>query len=487
MLMSSELKNKPQVDSSLSLDSVPPPSQVGQMTDFFDAFISYGRIDSKAFATKLYNCLTQQGYQIWFDQNDIPLAVDFQEQINEGLAKCHNFLFIISPHSVNSPYCAKEIELAIKYSKRIIPLLHVEEITQETWQQRNPNQTNKDWEIYQSEGRHSSFVNMPPSISKINWVYGREGYNGEDLEVSIEKLKSIFKRDWEYVYEHTYFLDKALTWERHHKQTRSLLIGPERLQAEEWLKVKFKEETPPCEPSILHCEFICESDKNAKNSMSQVFLCYAESDRQIMEKIRQKLMREGLTVWTNKTDIKTGTEFEEEIKQGIEKSDNLVYLLSSNAIQSKYCQFEFEHGLANNKRIIPVLIEAMDWQQVPPNLLALQFIDLTEYQKEEKYHRSLDKLINTLNQDAHYYEKHTILLAKSLKWQRQKHNPSLLLRGYNLHQAEAWLKVAKQRSQHQPTPLQIEFITASLQQTHTESVDVFISYSRTDSDFAQFL
>jgi transposase len=69
------------------------------MDSFFDAFISYGRADSKAFATKLHTRLVEQGLRVWFDQNDIPLGVDFQEQIYDGIEKSHNFLFIIAPHS----------------------------------------------------------------------------------------------------------------------------------------------------------------------------------------------------------------------------------------------------------------------------------------------------------------------------------------------------------------------------------------------------
>ncbi|NEQ41804.1 MAG: toll/interleukin-1 receptor domain-containing protein, partial [Okeania sp. SIO3I5] len=98
------------------------------MSEYYNAFISYGRADSKFFATKLYEKLTENGLKIWFDQNDIPLGVDFQNQIDDGITKADNFLFIIAPHSVNSPYCLKEINHAIKYNKRIIPLLHVEQI-----------------------------------------------------------------------------------------------------------------------------------------------------------------------------------------------------------------------------------------------------------------------------------------------------------------------------------------------------------------------
>src|SRR5919199_2892477 len=181
------------------------------MNNLFDAFISYGRADSLAFGRKLYERLLKVGFKIWFDQNDIPLGVDFQNQIDDGIEKAHNFLFIIAPHSVNSPYCRKEIELAIKLNKRIIPLLHVEKISQEIWQQRNPLGTHEDWEAYQAKGLHESYQNMHPAIGKINWVYFREGM--DDFEKSLAGLLDIVERQKTYVYQHTYFLDKALEWQ----------------------------------------------------------------------------------------------------------------------------------------------------------------------------------------------------------------------------------------------------------------------------------
>jgi len=69
--------------------------------EFDDVFISYGRRHSKSFATKLHDTLISEHYAVWFDQNDIPLGVDFQEQINEGISRAHNFVFIISPHEVH--------------------------------------------------------------------------------------------------------------------------------------------------------------------------------------------------------------------------------------------------------------------------------------------------------------------------------------------------------------------------------------------------
>ena len=41
------------------------------MTIFQDAFISYGRADSKAFATQLNQRLIAEGLTVWFDFKDI--------------------------------------------------------------------------------------------------------------------------------------------------------------------------------------------------------------------------------------------------------------------------------------------------------------------------------------------------------------------------------------------------------------------------------
>ncbi|NER95013.1 MAG: TIR domain-containing protein [Symploca sp. SIO1B1] len=451
----------------------------------FDAFISYGRADSKAFASKLQACLAEQGFQVWFDFNDIPLGVDFQHQIDDGIEKARHFLFVIAPHSINSPYCRKEIELAIKCHKRIIPLLHVEQISQGTWQQRNPHGTVEDWEAYQAKGLHSSFPNMHPTIGKINWVYFREGI--DNFDKSLADLIKLLSSHTDYVEQHTRFLVKALEWERQQKQTRYLLTGEQRQQATSWLKIGFKDEQPPCTPSDLHCEYITECIKNGNNLMTQVFLSYSDQDREIMEKIRNSLRRESITVWTNLTDIQTGEAFGEAINRGIEQADNLVYLLSPESINSTYCQQELDLALSLNKRIIPLLVKETELNTIPKALRDLQYIDLTDNVKEEDYRLDESQLLKILQEDEAYYNEHKILLTKALKWKQQHENPSILLRGYNLRSAQTWLKVAQKRKQHLPTSLQEEFIAESLRQPPLESLDVFISYSRADSDLARKL
>ena len=456
------------------------------MTALQDIFISYGRADSKEFAKYLNDRLTALGYSVWFDFESIPQSVDYQKQIDEGIAKADNFVFIISPHATNSPYCRKEIERAIALDKRLVPIMHIEKISRETWQSRYPEQTEDDWATYCASGQHSCFTYMHPKIERINWNQ-LDFSDPKNFESAFHALVQVVEQDRDYVRQHTELLSKALDWERRQRQTQYLLIGGVRQQAEAWLKTDFKDRQPPCIPTVLHCEFITDSIKNANNLMTQVFLCHAEQDRAIAKKVQHTLMRAGITTWTHHDDIAFGSDFQAAMIRGMEEADNAIFLISPHSLKSLYCQQELKHALSLHKRIIPLLVSEVDLQQIPSALQTLQYINLADNLSEANYYQDASDLLRILHQDAAYYNEHKILLTKALKWQRQQQNPCILLRGYELQHALAWLKLAKQHPSHSPVPLQIDFIEKSEQQPSGLSLDVFISYSRSDSDFARKL
>lgn len=451
-----------------------------------DIFISYGRRDSKQFARHLYKCLKKRGYSVWFDFEDIPAAADFQKQIDEAIPKADYFLFIISPHSSKSPYCRKEIERAVALNKRIVPIMHVDQITRQVWQSRNPNGTDDEWATYQAIGEDSCFTYMHPEIRKLNW----NQLNFKDLkhfEQPFQTLIDLLAQERPYAHQHTDLLLKALDWERNQKRTQYLLIGEDRQKAEVWIKKSFKDPSYPCIPTNLHCEFITESIKNANNLMTQVFLCHSRQDQGIAKQIQLMFMRSGITTWTHYNDIQFGTDFEKALLQGIEESDNVVFLMSPHSLQSQYCGQELNYALSLNKRIIPIRVGTINFNQIPSSLTNLQYISLIDTPTEVHYHQIASDLLRILQQDVVYHYKHKVLLTKALKWEGQKRNPCMLLQGYELQNAEAWLKLAKQYPNYGPTPLQEEFIRESTLQPAGASLDVFISYSQADSDFTRKL
>ncbi|MEM9483010.1 MAG: toll/interleukin-1 receptor domain-containing protein, partial [Cyanobacteria bacterium P01_F01_bin.116] len=443
-----------------------------------DIFISYGRADSRLFARQVKDRLVEAGLDVWFDFDDIPLGVDYQNQINDGIEKADNFLFIISPHSVNSPYCAKEIELALACNKRIIPLLHVEEISYETWQQCTPDASEFGWQALKEKGAHSSFQNMHPEISKINWVYFRDGI--DDFEAGIAGLKTILERQQPYVHHHTQLLVQALDWQRCQRQPKALISGEPLVEAKGWLETRFKDEQPPCIPTDLHCEFITESLKAASDQMTQIFISYSEEDMDIQERVRKRLIREGFTVWVNTVDIPTATDFQLAINRGIEKADNVVLLLSPSSLTSQYCQQELAYARRYHKRIIPLLVQSMDVARLPDDLRMVQFIDFSSLASEIHFARAMDELIRTLGDSADYVDLHKRFLVRALAWERQGRDRKFLLRSEDFSSAQTWLS---ESGPIEPTDLHRAFIQAS--QGVNQFYDAFISYGRVDSkDFA---
>ena len=269
-----------------------------------NVFISYGRAESKHFAARLHDNLKEKGLNVWFDQNDIPLGVDFQDQIDEGIETADNFIFVIAPHALKSEYCLKEILLALKRNKRIIPILHIEPTEKEVW------------------------AKMHPAIGKINWIYMREQFDAkkeqadfeaiDDFEAGFEGLFTLINQHKDFVRQHTEILIKALEWQHKQKSPTLLLQGEERQAAEAWLNKEFKGSLPPCSASTLHTAFICESKKKAEGGLTDLFISYHEPQKAQVEDIRQALMRHAVTNWVDYVDIKTGVQYREAVEEGIE-------------------------------------------------------------------------------------------------------------------------------------------------------------------------
>lgn len=192
----------------------------------YDFFISYGRKHSSSLASKLNHSFIKEGKTVWMDKFCIPTGVDFQMSINDGITKSDNFIYIISPHSVQSDYCTKELEVALKYGKRIIPLLHVMEPGLEEL--------------------------MHPEIQKLNWF----PFDSErKFQHGFGELLKTTSTDPGYLETNTKWLQKAVEWESHERNRDFLLGETETILAEDWFNDAIeKEKSPP--PSELNGEFI---------------------------------------------------------------------------------------------------------------------------------------------------------------------------------------------------------------------------------------
>ena len=195
----------------------------------YDFFISYGRKHSSSLASKLNHAFIKEGKTVWMDKFCIPTGVDFQMSINDGITKSDNFIYIISPHSVQSEYCTKELEVALKYGKRIIPLLHVMEPGLEEL--------------------------MHPEIQKLNWF----PFDSErKFQHGFGELIKTTSTDPGYLETNTKWLQKAVEWDSQIKNKDFLLGETETILAQAWFDDAIeKVKSPP--PSELNGEFILAS------------------------------------------------------------------------------------------------------------------------------------------------------------------------------------------------------------------------------------
>jgi hypothetical protein len=82
-------------------------------------FISYARAD-KVYCQTLADILDV--HEVWFDFR-LSASQQWWQQILKRLDWSEGLLYLITPNSIESPYCRRELEIALSLHKPIIPIL----------------------------------------------------------------------------------------------------------------------------------------------------------------------------------------------------------------------------------------------------------------------------------------------------------------------------------------------------------------------------
>src|SRR5215468_10822872 len=87
-----------------------------------DLFISYSRKD-KDFVQRLDESLKSRGREAWVDWEDIRPTEDFMQAIHGAIEGVDTFVFVLTPDSVASVVCGREIAHAVAHNKRMVPIV----------------------------------------------------------------------------------------------------------------------------------------------------------------------------------------------------------------------------------------------------------------------------------------------------------------------------------------------------------------------------
>ena len=188
-----------------------------------DVFISYSRRDKK-FVHILHDALENSAKKTWVDWEDILPTSEWWQEIEKAIAGSDTFIFVISPASIASEYCNKEVEYAFNLHKRILPIVRqdVTDITQ-----------------------------VQAALSRHQWIFFRES---DDFEIAFQRLLEAIALDLPHIHAHTKLLVRAIEWENKQRKDGFLLRGEDLEEAEKWLMESEAKSPKPTEIQVVYIQ-----------------------------------------------------------------------------------------------------------------------------------------------------------------------------------------------------------------------------------------
>ncbi len=196
-------------------------------------------------------------------------------------------------------------------------------------------------------------------------------------------------------------------------------------------------------------------DQDTKQA--NVFISYSRRNKEFVQELHSALEATKREVWVDWENIPVAVDWWQEIQLGIELADTFVFVLSPDSVASKVCGQEIEEALKHNKRLVPVVCQDVQPDQVHPELARLNWIFL---RAQDDFQQGFKNLLEALDQDLDYVRTHTRILVRALEWDRNGQDGSYLLRGADLDRANRYLAQGKDQ-EPRPTALHHQYVIAS--------------------------
>jgi hypothetical protein len=175
----------------------------------------------------------------WVDKDDLPKGEVIESTLFQGIEKSTVFLFLVSPDSVESEWCIKEIKYAVKNEKRILPVY-----------------------IRETEKKL-----IPTAITDRNYINCRDGQ--DNFALAIQTMCNTIRSDYDWANYHTNLQNKALTWSRNKEHESWLIHGDELKEAERRISLAKEKKQEP-HPTKEQERFIEISKKTEKRRKKQI-------------------------------------------------------------------------------------------------------------------------------------------------------------------------------------------------------------------------
>lgn len=133
----------------------------------------------------------------------------------------------------------------------------------------------------------------------------------------------------------------------------------------------------------------------------RVFISYRSTQRDFTRKLTLDLRQQGLRIWMDaEGGIPIGADWEHTIEQTIDDAETIgmIAVLSPAYVSSRNCLRELRRADRRSKKmfIVPVLLEKLEFEQMPMNVQDIQYIDFTVWEEQPIYEKRLDELVSRL-------------------------------------------------------------------------------------------
>ena len=177
-----------------------------------NVFISYSRQDL-AFVDHLQEALADRGIEASVDREAIEKGEEWWARIMQLITEADTIVFVLSPGSVDSEVCQKEVDFAERLNKRFVPIV----------------------------ARDLGGRSVPAALARLNYIFfvhnpavGVSGHFDEALGDLVRALEI----DIPWIREHTRLGVLAERWQARQRPTDLLLRGAELAAAETWLTTR---------------------------------------------------------------------------------------------------------------------------------------------------------------------------------------------------------------------------------------------------------
>lgn len=103
--------------------------------------------------------------------------------------------------------------------------------------------------------------------------------------------------------------------------------------------------------------------------MNNVFISYARSDANDVERFVKALNAVGVVGWHDQADISAGESVSSAVRNALKRASAVIVLLSPGSLHSEWVQFEIGAAEALDKTIIPVLLSGDHIEEILPDIL----------------------------------------------------------------------------------------------------------------------